>query len=37
MNLWRIAVEGDKLTWSAADRLTTGATRDIGAGEIAGR
>ena len=31
MNLWRIAVEGDKLTWSAADRLTTGATRDIGA------
>ena len=31
MNLWRIAVEGDKLTWSAAERLTTGATLDVGA------
>jgi Tol biopolymer transport system component len=31
MNLWRITVEGDKLTWSAADRLTMGATRDVGA------
>jgi serine/threonine protein kinase/Tol biopolymer transport system component len=31
VNLWRIAVEGHKLTWSAADRLTTGATRDVGA------
>jgi serine/threonine protein kinase/Tol biopolymer transport system component len=31
MNLWRLAAEGDRLTWSAADRLTTGATRDVGA------
>jgi Tol biopolymer transport system component/predicted Ser/Thr protein kinase len=31
VNLWRMTVEGDGLTWSAAERLTTGATLDVGA------
>jgi Tol biopolymer transport system component len=31
VNLWRITVAGDRLTWTNAERLTTGATLDVGA------
>ena len=31
VNLWRMTVDGDALTWTAAERLTTGATLDVGA------
>lgn len=30
-NLWRVAIDGQALTWASAERLTTGATADTGA------